>query len=287
MAGSVADTTSRQTELDRALAQYPKYDSDTPSWTSFSPDEHKKLLHFLENHDEARVGAKYLGPDSWTNSGWGGGLASHAQMAPVLLLASSGPVLSFAGAEVGEVAAGAEGFGGDDGKTTMFDYWSLPLLSLWNHDHAYDGESALPAASAELRRWYGQLYRVAQDPVFVGDVFAPLEAYNNTSNAANYPAELFAYARCAAGGRAIGIVVSNFSPDDSTTTTGTVRVPADVVTACGIGVADALTVDVALDYASGRIKAAAPIQLATTGQALLDGVPVHVRGRATSVLVIR
>jgi glycosidase len=289
MAGSVADTTSRQTDLDRALAQYPEYDSDNPTWTTFTSDQRGKLLHFLENHDEARVGAKYLGPTSWTNSGWGGGLASHNQMAPVLLLASNGPVLQFAGAEVGEVAADAEGFGGDDGKTTMFDYWSFPLVSIWNHDHAYDGEASLPAASANLRRWYGKLYALAQDPVFRGALYAGLEAYNNANNAAGYPAELFAYARCAEGGKALGLVVANFSPDDTTTTSGTVRVPADFLAACGVDPSASLGVTVALDANSGKPDASASAVSTTIGgQALADtGASVSVRGRATSVLVLR
>ena len=39
---------------------------------------------------------------------------------------SKGPVMVYFGQEVGEPAAGAEGFGPDDGRTTIFDYWGVP-----------------------------------------------------------------------------------------------------------------------------------------------------------------
>jgi hypothetical protein len=288
MAGAEADTEPRQVELDRALAQYPQYAGDGPAtWADFTPAERGRLVHFLENHDEARVASRYLGPTSWTNSGWGGGLDAHKEMAPLLLLASDGPILSFAGTELGERADGAEGFGGDDGKTTMFDYWSFPLVSLWSHGHAYDGTASLPPESADLRAWYRALYGLSQDAVFVGDVYAGLEGFNNAENAAHYPRELFAYARCATGGAALGVVVANFLPDATQTSAGTVRIPANLATSCGLAAGTTYGVSIALDETSGASAGPRPDGTIATETLTSAGLPVQVRGRATRVYVVR
>ena len=42
------------------------------------------------------------------------------------------------GQEVGEPAAGREGFGGDDARTSIFDYWSMPEFVKWVNGY-HDG----------------------------------------------------------------------------------------------------------------------------------------------------
>ena len=59
------------------------------------------------------------------------------------------------GQEVGEPAAGAEGFGGDDARTTIFDYWSMPELVKWVNGHRYDGDKLSDEQKA-LREFYGK-----------------------------------------------------------------------------------------------------------------------------------
>ena len=44
---------------------------------------------------------------------------------------STCPMMVYAGQELGEPALDAEGFSGHDGRTTIFDYWSIPTLRQW------------------------------------------------------------------------------------------------------------------------------------------------------------
>ena len=59
-----------------------------------------------------------------------------------------GPVMLYNGQEVGEPAQGAEGFGGDDARTSIFDYWSMPELVKWVNEHRYDGARLSAGAKA-------------------------------------------------------------------------------------------------------------------------------------------
>lgn len=76
------------------------------------------LLHFLENHDEQRIASPFF--------------ASKAENAlPALLVSATiddAALMVYAGQEIGEKGSDIEGFSGYDGRTTIFDYWSLPSL---------------------------------------------------------------------------------------------------------------------------------------------------------------
>ena len=79
------------------------------------------MLNFLENHDEQRFGSKYYAGDP-------------SLVIPSLVISaffSTGPMMIYAGQELGEQALDAEGFSGYDGRTTIFDYWSIPTLRRW------------------------------------------------------------------------------------------------------------------------------------------------------------
>ena len=79
-----------------------------------------KMLKYVENHDEVRTAS----PDHWGE--WG---ASVGKITFSLLsLMSRAPVMLYAGQEVAEPAAGSEGYCGNNGKSSIFDYWSQPEL---------------------------------------------------------------------------------------------------------------------------------------------------------------
>lgn len=83
------------------------------------------LVNYLENHDERRVASAIVtGPDPGA-SGFGSAEAGR-QLAPLQFLYGSGPVMLLNGQEVGEPGAGVEGFSGEDGRTTIYDYWTMP-----------------------------------------------------------------------------------------------------------------------------------------------------------------
>lgn len=104
------------------------------------------MLRFLENHDEERIASN--------------GFAGRAELAlPAMVVSatlSGGPVMTYFGQEVGEPARGAEGFGGEDNRTTIFDYWGVPEHQKWLNGGAFDG-GGLGKEQRELRDYYVRL----------------------------------------------------------------------------------------------------------------------------------
>ena len=76
------------------------------------------MLYFLENHDEQRVASDFFAASGW--KGVPGMIAS--------LLMQQNPFMLYAGEEYGECGMDREGFSGNDGRTTIFDYWSVDTL---------------------------------------------------------------------------------------------------------------------------------------------------------------
>jgi len=103
-----------------------------------------------------------------------------AQLAKVrtLKVIGRGSVMLYNGQEVGEPAAGEEGFGGDDGRTSIFDYWSMPELVKWTNGHNYDG-GKLSGDQKQLRDSYGRLLALINEPAFRDGSFFPLNPANN------------------------------------------------------------------------------------------------------------
>lgn len=126
-------------------------------------------LRYAENHDEVRL----AGRGQWGGVGMNVGRAVSA----ILFGLSRGPVLLYSGQEVGEPADGAEGFGGDDARTTIFDYWSMPALAKWVNGHRYDG-GRLSAEQRALREFYARLLKLAGEPAFRDGEFFGLNSAN-------------------------------------------------------------------------------------------------------------
>ena len=127
-------------------------------------------LRYAENHDEARLAAK---------SQWGGlGLKVGLPVSAILYGLSRGPVMMYNGQEVGEPGAGVEGFGGDDARTSIFDYWSMPELVKWVNGHQYDG-GKLSDEQKSVRETYGRLMNLVGEPAFRDGIFIPLNAVNH------------------------------------------------------------------------------------------------------------
>ena len=86
----------------------------TRNW-QFLSDLQPYMLNFLENHDEQRYTSDFFGKDN-----------SNA-FAPlfVSLYLNTAPFMIYFGEEVGEKGMDEEGFSGKDGRTTIFDWWSI------------------------------------------------------------------------------------------------------------------------------------------------------------------
>ena len=86
----------------------------TRNW-QFLNDLQPYMLNFLENHDEHRFASDFFGVDA----------ANTFAPLYVSLFLNTAPFMVYFGEEVGEKGMDEEGFSGRDGRTTIFDWWSI------------------------------------------------------------------------------------------------------------------------------------------------------------------
>ncbi len=143
-----------------------------------------KMLNFLENHDEQRFASMQF--------------AGNADLVTPSLIVSStistGPVMIYMGQELGEKAAEAEGFSGLDGRTTIFDYWSVPTLRRW-YNEGKPGISKLTKQEKSLRKLYSTILNICNtESAISSGMFFDL-MYVNYNNGKFNPHRQFAYLR--------------------------------------------------------------------------------------------
>lgn len=106
--------------LKSVIKGYDNVDKITSSWQKLG-DLNDIMLRFLENHDEERIASKQF--------------AGNPEIAiPAIVVSATmhkGPIMIYNGQEFGEKASGASGFSGDDGRSTIFDYWSIDTIKRW------------------------------------------------------------------------------------------------------------------------------------------------------------
>lgn len=196
-------------------------------------DIQSHMLNFLENHDEQRIASS-----DFAGSPWAG--------IPMMIVSATyteSPVMVYFGQELGEVAKGAEGFGGDDGRTTIFDYYGLDKIQRWRNGGSYDG-GGLTADEKALRAFYKQLLTVlnTQKAITLGSVTDLTQA---NANNPHYNAQTdFAYIR--KEGNELILAVVNFSDQPSNPQ---INIPASVLKSFGISKRAKLT---GVDLLSGR-----------------------------------
>ena len=105
-----------------------------------------KMLYFLENHDEQRIASDYFCGD--------GAKAFPGAVIGALLLGN--PFMLYCGQEFGEQGMNTEGFSGQDGRTTIFDYWQLDKIY-----RGYYKRGALRAPEKKLHEKYATLLQIA------------------------------------------------------------------------------------------------------------------------------
>ncbi|WP_165023033.1 alpha-amylase family glycosyl hydrolase [Dysgonomonas sp. ZJ279] len=110
----------------------------------------QKMLNFLENHDEQRIASDFFAGDPFKAIP---GMIVTATM-------NTNPVMIYFGQELGERGMDKEGFSGCDGRTTIFDYWSVDSVSKWRNGGSF-GNSELNDSQIKLRKFYTQLLQIA------------------------------------------------------------------------------------------------------------------------------
>ncbi|MFM9840806.1 MAG: alpha-amylase family protein [Cyclobacteriaceae bacterium] len=156
-----------------------------------------QMLHFLENHDEQRFASPFFAGDAW-------------KVVPAMVISATidqGPIMIYFGQEVGEPGAGAEGFAGEDGRTTIFDYWGVPHHQQWVNGGKFDG-GLLTDEQKQLRQFYGDILNLAStNQAIARGGYADLTISNHQSG--NISSLVHAYARFFGDDNLV--IVSNFN----------------------------------------------------------------------------
>lgn len=180
------------------------------------------MLHFLENHDEQRIASRFFAGDPW-------------KAVPAMVISATidkGPVMIYFGQEVGESGHGSEGFQGDDGRTTIFDYWGVPEHQKWMNGGKFDG-GMLSMEQKQLRMFYADLLNLAaKNPAIVLGEYIDITAFNQRQN--NFNDKVHGYLRYHENERLL--IINSFNDRE---TTIKVQLPVDVATAIGLNPNDA------------------------------------------------
>lgn len=153
-----------------------------------------RMLRFLENHDEQRLASEQF-------------LSNAYQALPAMLVSATmhkGGVMIYAGQEVGESAKGASGYSGDDGRTTIFDYWAMPELQKWTNKGLFDGKN-LASWQKTLRQKYAEILHIAKNPAVSEGEFYDLMYANEDSEGLNSH-YIYAYIRHSKSHRLLFVV---------------------------------------------------------------------------------
>jgi glycosidase len=171
------------------------------------------MLNFLENHDEQRIASDFFAGDA--RPGIPGMMVAS--------LMNSNPVMIYNGQELGERGMDREGYSGKDGRTTIFDYWSMKSVRNWLM-------GKLSGEQQSLRAAYGKLLNIARtEPAIVQGAFYDL-MYANTDNPRFNPNRHYAFLRKYE--KDLILVVVNF---DDTGQTVHLSIPEKAFADLGIG----------------------------------------------------
>ena len=120
-------------------------------WQNLSGIE-KRMLNFLENHDEQRIASDFFA-------------ANPLKAIPALIVSAclnTNPMMIYFGQEFGERGMDSEGFSGVDGRTTIFDYWSVDSIRQWRNNGTFDGKM-LTDNQKELQSLYRRILTLCNE----------------------------------------------------------------------------------------------------------------------------
>lgn len=160
------------------------------------------MLNFLENHDELRFASpQYAG--------------EARRVAPSLVVSATigtSPMMIYYGQELGERALDAEGFSGADGRTTIFDYWSIEPMRRWlgSAPAPRPSDVRLTEEERRLRHLYSRVLNLAsrEPAINAGGMFDLM--YVNYHSAGLDPWRQYYYLRYDAPSRQLLLIGVNF-----------------------------------------------------------------------------
>ena len=115
----------------------------TGAWQA-TDDIRSHMLYFLENHDEQRIASTFFAGDA----------QKGVPALVVSALLQQNPLMIYFGQEYGERGMDKEGFSGNDGRTTIFDYWSVDTI-------VRAAQRKLTAQEKQLKALYDKVINIA------------------------------------------------------------------------------------------------------------------------------
>ena len=169
--------------------------SITACWQAVD-DIRGHMLNFLENHDEQRLASDFL-------------LGDARAALPALLVSSFMPCafMLYFGQELGERGMDAEGFSSQDGRTTIFDYWSVSSIRRWRDKGRFDDKLLTPE-ELSLRQAYQGILLLREQAEWCEGGFYDL-MYANAHLHRQY-----AFVRYS--GKKVALIIANFSSSEET-----------------------------------------------------------------------
>ena len=163
----------------------------TGAWQA-TDDIRDHMLYFLENHDEQRIASSFFVGDAQKGVP---GLVVSA-------LLQQNPMMIYFGQEYGERGMEKEGFSGHDGRTTIFDYWSVDTI-------VRAAQRKLTAQEKQLKTIYDKVISIAtNEKAIVSGACFDLMYVNGQYN--------HEYAFIRKAGAEVLLVVANFADSDQT-----------------------------------------------------------------------
>lgn len=181
----------------------------THCWQSVD-DIREQMLNFLENHDEQRLASDFFA-----------GQAARGKAALIVSACmGTNPMMIYFGQELGERGMDTEGFSGRDGRTTIFDYWTVNTVNRWRNGGKFDGKR-LTEEEKELQAFYARMLRLCNEEQALREgAFYDL-MYANPGGPHFNPKKTYAFLRHS--GRELLFVAAHFSDTEQAVE---VRVPA-------------------------------------------------------------
>lgn len=178
----------------------------TSCWQAID-DIRSHMLNFLENHDEQRIASDFFATNPF-------------KALPALVVStclSNNPFMVYAGQELGERGMDDEGFSGCDGRTTIFDYWTVS-----SYLKLLKGKASYTPNEKKLSDYYTKLLQIRRDTPAIsqGKMFDLMYVNNTRANNFNHDKQ---YAFLRSDGKHHILIVANF---DATPTQVGVCIPA-------------------------------------------------------------
>lgn len=185
--------------IKHVMQGYGLTDNIPPILEDLKDIEHN-MLHFLENHDEQRIGSPEFA---------GNALKGKPAMV-VSATISTSPTMIYFSQELGEDGSENAGFGAPS-RTSIFDYIGVPSLQRWVNNNNFDGGQSTDEEKS-LRDFYKKLLNFTiKSDALMGE-YQDIHLHNR-QNTEWYNNKVLSYVRWKGDERLI--VISNFSSENT------------------------------------------------------------------------